>query len=427
MTFAKKPAMGAKRTEDLEIHSAKWVVPVARPVIAHGSVVIAEGRILAVDRRSEIIRKYPGVTEKRYDSVLMPALINGHMHLELSFINDAIPLTVEQNITDWISDLIKKRENTFIGRQQIVAAFSEALKDQYASGVVLVADTGNEIFAELTDARNTDCPEVFRMLEFFAPTHQASLAAQVKIAELPDHCPVSIHAPYSTGSDLIIDVKKRCRQFGQLFSIHTAESAAELEFLRSGTGCFRDFLERRNSWDGTFSFARKGFPGTIYYYEHLGVLDENTNLIHAVHVSEEELVLVAKRGAHICLCPGSNRFLMVGRAPVEQMLGVGMLPALGTDSPASNQTIDLWREMRLLAADHPRIAPDKILAMATLGGAQALHREEDYGSLIPGTSSQILHVNSRDLIACSSASQVNEILVAGGRPSEISWITSDKA
>jgi aminodeoxyfutalosine deaminase len=424
MTFSENPGMEANKKIPLQIHSADWVIPIATPIIADGSVVIAEGRIVAVGSRSDITKKYPGLPEKRYDSVLMPGLINGHMHLELSFIKDALPPTAEQNITDWISGLIEKRENIAVDRQQVVSAFTAALYDQFASGVILVADTGNEFFPELTDASVAGWPEVFRMVEFLGPTFEASLAAKVKIAKLPDHCPVSIHAPYSTSSDLIIHVKKRCMQLGQLFSVHTAESADELEFLRFGTGSFRDFLEKRKSWDGTFSFAQKGFLGAIFYYDHLGILDNNTLLIHAVHVSQEELFLAFEHGAHICLCPGSNRFLSVGSAPVEHMLETGLLPALGTDSPASNQAIDLWREMRLLAADHPRVPHEKILAMATKGGAQALHRVADYGSLTPGTSSRILHVNSPDLTACSSVNQVMHTLVTGGRPSEISWITT---
>ena len=97
-----------------------------------------------------------------------------------------------------------------------------------------------------------------------------------------------------------------------------------------------------------FLFLNPGFPGTIEYFDHLGILDDKTLLVHCVHVSDNELQLIKKRGSRICLCPGSNEFLGVGLAPVEKMVDLGLLPALGTDSPASNMTIDMWREMQML-------------------------------------------------------------------------------
>ncbi len=408
----------------MEIISARWIIPVAIPAIDDGSLVVADGRIVDIGRRPDILNKYQGIAECRYDSVLMPGLVNAHMHLELSHVQDIVRPPADNRFTDWISELLKKRQEATEDRSLVVGAITAALSDQYASGVALVADIGNEFFPELSGERADGWPELLRMLEFLAPNRQALLTAKEKIANLPDCQPICVHAPYSSGPDLLVFAKERCRHLGHLFSVHAAESAAELEFLRSGTGCFRDFLEQRKSWDGTFSFAEQGFEGTIFYFDHLGVLDETTLLVHAVHVSQLEVLLVAERGAHICLCPGSNRFLGVGRAPVEQMLVAGIIPALGTDSPASNSTIDLWHEMQLLAAEHSQVTHESILAMATLGGAQAFRRADDYGSLTPGRMSQILRVSSPALTRCNDMRRIVQELVTGGRPSEISWIST---
>ena len=121
-------------------------------------------------------------------------------------------------------------------------------------------------------------------------------------------------------------------------------------------------------------------------------MDERTLCIHAVHVSEEEIDLLAAACAKVCLCPTSNRFLRVGRAPVRGYLERGILPALGTDSRASNPELSLWREMRVLAEENPELDPARIFAMATLGGAQALGLEADYGALAPGRKADILVV-----------------------------------
>lgn len=405
----------------MEILSAEWVVPVAMPAIGDGSLVVADRRIVEVGRRSDILPRYPGIGERRYPGVLMPGLVNGHMHLELSALRAITPPAVDGAFTAWISELIAVRERQAASRDEITAAFATVLRRQYAGGVALIADTGNEQFPELTDRRQDGWPEIIRLLECLGPYRPAVLAALEKIARLDDRYPVCGHAPYSTSPELLVALKSRCRRLDQIFSIHTAESPDELEFLRSGTGSFRDFLERRKGWDDSFAFAERGFSGAIAYFDTLGLLDPKTVLVHAVHVADDELQLIARRGAHVCLCPGSNRFLGVGRAPAGKMLELGILPALGTDSPASNQSLDLWREMQILAADHPRLTASSILAMATLGGAKALHRGGDYGSLMPGRKAQILWVASPALRRCRNSGPLIEKLVEGGKPEEISW------
>jgi cytosine/adenosine deaminase-related metal-dependent hydrolase len=407
--------------EIMEILSAEWVVPVAMPAIGDGSLVVADRRIVEVGKRSDIVSRYQGIRERRCPGVLMPGLVNCHMHLELSTLSGIAPPAGDGAFTAWIAELLTARERQATSREHIVAAFTAVLRRQYADGVALVADTGNEQFPELTDRRQDGWPEVLRFLECLGPYRPAVLAALEKIAGLEDRYPVSGHAPYSTSPELLVALKGRCRRLGQVFSIHTAESLDELLFLRCGTGAFRDFLGRRNIWDGTFTFAERGFSGTIAYFDTLGLLDRKTLLVHAVHVADEELQLIARRGTQVCLCPGSNHFIGVGRAPAEKMLALGILPGLGTDSPASNHSLDLWREMRILAAGHPRLPASSILAMATSGGAKALHREGDYGSLLPGKKAQILLVASSALRRCGNSRAVVEELVMAGKPEEISW------
>lgn len=408
-------------TQATKIISSEWVIPVDKPVIHNGSLVIADGLIADIGRREEILANHPGIDETRYPAVLMPGLINAHIHLELSHLGNIPEPLPQQTFTDWIGELLVKRADA-VSSEERSAAFSALLHDLYGSGVLLAADTGNEFLSELHNPTTEGWPKIERMVEYLGPDRQACLVARQKISGLDDRIAVTGHAPYSTGPDLLQYIKGRCRRLNQIFSIHTAESAAELLFLRSNTGIFRDFLEERNRWDGTFSVAAVGFSGTIEYYDHLGILDAMTLLVHCVHVSDKELLLIAERGAHICLCPGSNRFLRVGRPPVAKMVEAGILPALGTDSPASNRVIDLWREMQILAADNQEIDHEKIFAMATLGGARALHAEKDCGSLAAGKKARLLHVSSPALVRCRNGLEVMRQLVTAGRPAEITWV-----
>ena len=408
-------------TRVMKIVSSRWVLPISRPVIEDGSVVVADGRIVDIGERREILSKYPGTDEFRCPGTLLPGLINAHSHLELSHLRDILAPLPHHTFTDWIAGLLARRSTDHTSREERLAAVFALLRDQHASGVVLVADTGNEYLVELGKAAE-GWPEIRRMLEYLGPDRQGDEAARLAIEGLDGLVAITGHAPYSTGPELLQYIKGRCRQFKQIFSIHTAESNAELQFLHSRTGIFRDFLEKRNRWDDTFACLGENCSGTIDYYDRLGLLDDRTLMVHCVHVSVPELQLAAERGAHICLCPGSNHFLKVGTAPVANMIEAGILPALGTDSYASNPLIDLWREMQLLAGDHPDLPPEQILAMATLGGAQALHVERDYGSIEPGRKGRLLHISSPALLQCRTATALIREVVTGGRPAETSWV-----
>jgi len=135
--------------------------------------------------------------------------------------------------------------------------------------------------------------------------------------------------------------------------------------------------------------------------------------------------MLAEHGCKVCLCPGSNRFLRVGVAPLEMMLRCGLLPAIGTDSLASNEELDLWREMRILREDHPMISSSRILAMATIGGAQALGREQDFGVLASGRKAAFLNVDSPALQGARDAEQLLDMLTGGGRPEILRWVNDN--
>jgi cytosine/adenosine deaminase-related metal-dependent hydrolase len=406
------------------IISAQWIVPVDSPVIRDGSIVVADGRIVDFGGRADILASYSQHLEKFYPCVLMPGLVNAHMHLELSHLQNTIESLPGQNFTRWIDALIEQKRAGKWSRAQVIEAFTITLHDQYDSGVVLIGDIGNEYFDELHCHEGELQPQIVRMLEYLGPNRDACRTAHENLARLDDRIPVTGHAPYSTAPDLLLAIKKRCNRLQHIFSIHTGESQDEREFLQTGSGSFRDFLERKNSWDGLFSFSESGFTGTMDYFDHLGILDEKTLLVHCVHISKNELQLIKERGAHICLCPGSNKFLGVGSAPVEQMIALGLLPALGSDSPASNYTIDMWREMQILANSHANLNCSTILAMATLGGARALQHDSSLGSLAVGKKAKFIHVSSAVLKGCSDGEQLVKELVSGGKPTEITWVSN---
>lgn len=404
---------------------APWVVPVEQPVIDNGAVVIRQGVIVDVGSSEYIRQRFPNAVRVELEGVLMPGLVNGHTHLELSHLAGGSELHEGELFVDWVESLIARRgqENS---EQEIASASDSALAKQYLSGVVLLGDIANSRYdgSEQPD----DCrayPTVVRMLEFLAPTRQACDLVTQAIDTLQQGVVATAHAPYSTSPHIIQALKKRSRELGHPFSIHVAESGDEVEFIRKNLGPFRNFLEKRNSWDGTLDFGPLHSDGTVEYLNKLGVLDTKTLLVHCIHVSDRELEIIADSGANICLCPGSNEFLKVGRAPVEKMVNMDILPALGTDSLASNTSLDMWREMQLLAVNNSGLSCDTILAMATRGGARALQRGNDYGALGRGKSADFIHVNSKHLKKCRTREELIAGLVRKGRPGYIRHVADE--
>jgi cytosine/adenosine deaminase-related metal-dependent hydrolase len=396
------------------------VVPISSPVIHDGAVAIANGRILAVGKSSILQNQFADARVERCPGVLLPGLVNAHIHLELSAYPHIAPPAPDETFCDWIRSLLQVRQEGGIDPEAIADAAQQMLRQQYESGVLLLLDIGNIQPSPL--AANPASAEVTFLLELLGPTAQVEEQVLTRIAALPDSVAATPHALYSTTLGIISALKQRADRLGHILSLHVAESADEIELLRSGQGCFRGFLIERGAWEDTFPPPGIDSHGAVEYLERLGLLGTGLLCVHCVQVSEKEVQLLAARGCKICLCPGSNRFLGVGVAPLEQMLDHHLLPALGTDSIASNETLDLWREMRILREDHPGVPPAEIMAMATLGGAAALGREQDFGALAPGRKASFLNVDSQLLQGVRNEEQLLDALTGGGRPTTIRWI-----
>ena len=225
----------------------------------------------------------------------------------------------------------------------------------YDEGVSVLADIGNsDLPLGLMDRFRG---RLLAFHEYLGITERDSDRNRARLQLEADSRLCSAHAPYSTHPALLQALKSRARRLGQILPIHVAEPPEELELLRSGGGEMAAFSRARAQDELRFQPAVAPTEGSIHYLYRLGLLDAETLCVHAVHLSEAELDILAGTGAKVCLCPGSNRFLGVGSAPVLRFLAHGILPALGTDSSASNPELSLWREMRLLA-ETPGLKPE---------------------------------------------------------------------
>lgn len=405
----------------MNVFSSAWVIVGESQILQNGAVAVDCGRIQAVGQREEILDKYPKAKETRYSCTLMPGLVNAHTHLELTYLGGNKELKDGESFTGWIEELIEKRQNTQVDDTEIAKSIELALLHQYESGVVLVADTGNNFYESSFISEKIREGQLYRMQEFIAPTKESCIAAIATLQEADGRNPITAHSPYSTGPELIQFIKERCADRQQVFSIHTSESKYEHQFLRHLEGPFREFLDKRVTVGQTYT-TRGDVETSVFYYKNLGILDERTLLVHCVCVTNDDISVISEYNVKVCLCPRSNRFLKVGKAPIPAMLDAGIVPAIGTDSMASNWSLCMWKEMQQIQLDHPKIPSETILKMATIGGAEALGQAENYGSLQAGKKAALIHVSSEKLMACKDSKELSEVLVSEGKPDVVTHI-----
>lgn len=404
------------------LHKAAYIVPVSADpglseVIRNGAVLTENGKIKRVGLYDDL-KDHEAVLADHGLAVLMPALFNCHTHLELSYLaglgQNPPP---ELNIVSWIKSLLEQRQKGCTLEKMQMAAW-QALALLYGGGCHGVVDIGN--LPESNNLGDNFKVHIQFFLELLGLTEEKSAAALDMVSSLAhqDELAFTAHAPYSTSATLIKTLKEKARQKNRLFPIHVAESIEEVEFLKTGLGSLRDFLEERDAWDG--SFAATG-QSPVAYLASLGVLDEKTLCIHCVHCDDEDIAILHEHKVPVCICPGSNHFLGVGKAPVPDLLKKGVKLVLGTDSLASNPNFSLWEEMRLLSQDHPEIDPGDIIRMATLNGAKLMGLADEHGSLNPGCTARFLVV-SGDLPPDADDKMLLNWLVASGLAITTEWV-----
>ena len=393
------------------VHHAPWVLPGHLPAISDGGVAVRSGRIIAVGRFDEIVATvtHDAVIDHP-DSALLPPLVNAHTHLELSHLAHLALQPPPATFTGWIENMLNERAKSGFNNEAVQEASRNSLAEQQLDGVIAIGDISN---TGLTRELSSDfMGRLFCFKEYLGlrASGVEPLLQELQAEAEQNFC--TAHAPYSTHADLLCALKDRATRFGHVFPVHVAEPVAESEMMSRGRGEIPEFLRRRGFWDDSFQPTGIDNSGSVQYLHQLGLLDDKTLCVHCIHVSDQEIELLVQAGSRVCLCPGSNRYLGVGKAPVAKYLQNGILPALGTDSLASNPEISIWREMQLLAEDHPGINPADIVAMATAGGAYALSLDTETGTLEPGKQAAFLAVLLPDTV--KNISDVYDYLVTTG-------------
>ncbi|MDT7579938.1 MAG: 5-methylthioadenosine/S-adenosylhomocysteine deaminase [Pseudonocardiales bacterium] len=220
------------------------------------------------------------------------------------------------------------------------------------------------------------------------------------------------HAAYTLPAAALRSVAAHARERRALLHLHLAETVEEDAALRASHGSVPALLDA------------------------LGVFGGRVLAAHGVHLSDDDIGLLAARGAAVAHCPGSNAKLAAGVARVVALRRAGVRVGLGTDGPASGDDLDLWSQARLAgllarvtSGDAAALTAPELLLMATREGAAAIGRE-DLGALEPGRWADLVHVDLADPAFVDPADDgqlvSNLIWAAGARLVRDVWVAGEQ-
>jgi cytosine/adenosine deaminase-related metal-dependent hydrolase len=399
-------------------YRAAWVCPIDHPPIRDGVVLVEDGRIVGVGT-GESFDSLPDRTgvHLRYlgNVVLLPGLINAHVHLELSWLRGRVPPAAK--FTEWVKQMMAGRGGVERPDDPIVLdGIRAAITELRASGTVAVGDISNSLASPgpMRDA-GLDGVVFHELLGFKERDGALVEKGSAARAASPGRVSLAPHAPYSTSPELFRAIRdavsgSEC----PIMSVHLGESPEESELLQSGSGPWRGILEFIGVWRDDWTIPA---CGPVEYLDRLGVIDAKTLVVHGVQLDDAALKRLRSIGATLVTCPRSNQWVGVGAPPIERFYQSGVAVAVGTDSLASVDDLNLFNELKAMRAIAPNVSARRFIESATLVGARALGLDAELGSLSPGKRAEILAVKLADPV-----DDIEEYLVSGIEPAQVTHL-----
>lgn len=358
-------------------------------MLRDGAVVVDEsGEILEVAPATEI----SGACDARHHhQILMPGVINCHVHLTDAPIEEPVP--GGDGLNPWVRRLMASRRGVTV---DLDAAVERVIGAMSAGGTVAVGEVCNSFATYDAIARSgIRCRFIHELIGFRREKAQDRIGvarAQSDADDWPDEIryTVGAHAPYSVSPELMLLIAERDRDLGTTLYQHLAEDPEERELYRTGGGAWRAYLEEVGSWE-------PGWQGSdlapIALYDRLGLLNDRYVGVHLTDATDDELALLAARGARAILCPGSNLHISRRLPRFQTIAAVGLRFGLGTDGRGSDPSIDVFDEARIVQEHWPEHPAGLLLRALTTDGAAILDFD-DLGAIRPGTRPGLISVRA---------------------------------
>jgi len=375
--------------------------------------VAFEKKIHEIEPLSKLKQQYPHakVLEAKKNSVLYPGFINTHVHLEFS----ANSTTLQYGeFMPWLNSVIKNREDLVAKCDN--AVMQKACQTMMNSGITTFG-TISSFGTELEVCTQTPQKVIFfnELIGSNASTADMLYQDFLERLDVSKKCgegiipAIAIHAPYSV-HPIVLKRAINVAITEQLpLSAHFLESQSEREWLENNSGAFLEFFQK-------FFSTSKSVTNISEFIESFDSIP--THFTHAVQATTKELEYLAKKGHSIAHCPRSNRFLGCGRLPIEKLHELNIPFSVATDGLSSNNSLNIFDELRSALMLHHEEALDKLSALLIKGvtsvpaeifnlnsGKIELNRDADFAlvslpdepnSLEDIALQTILHVNRVD-------------------------------
>jgi len=377
-----------------------------------GAVAVDGGLIVAVGPQAQQPARR---VVDAHGGVIMPGFVDAHMHETLTRgLNEDLPLE------EWLSQICFPIDSAYTPEIMRAAALMNQL-EMIRSGVTTFVDiyrfpSQAAAVAQESGLRAVLAPQIIEV----APGAGETLDTCQQFIDAWHGRSDRIttwygpHAPYTCSGELFAEATRRARDAGLRVHTHLCETRTEVERSQRDHGCTPP------QWLDSF-----------------GALGPWLFVAHGVHLTEENMDLLAERGVAVVYNPSSNMKLASGIAPVPELLAHGVTVALGTDSNLSNNNLDMFEEMRigatlqkLATGDAAVLSCDTMLRMGTIEGARALGMEDSIGSLEVGKWADLIVVDldaphmwpaltgeicnlSEHLVYAANAGDVRTTVVAG--------------
>lgn len=387
-------------------------------IIENGVVCIKEGNLDRIDAWADD-KPLPEAKEiiDANGGIVMPGLVNTHTHLPMTLFRglaDDLPLAL------WLDEFIFPAEKKHINSESVKLGTLLACAEMILSGTTTCCD--GYFFED--DVASTVYESGIRgvlgqgVIDFPAPgvpdlsdNIENAVGYVEKWQKISPLITPSIfcHSTYTCSEETLKKAKAASDSKALLFQIHAAETKSE--YIRIQT---------------------KQHTTPVKYLDRIGILDENTLIVHGIWLDDDDIEIIAKRRSKVSHNPQSNMKLASGIAPVPSLLNAGVTVGLGTDGCASNNDLDLFREMDTAAKLHKVNLLDPtvmdagtVLKMATQDGAKAIGLDKHIGSLEPGKQADVIIVDTNKphlvpmynsishIIYTAQGSDVRDVMVAG--------------
>ncbi len=384
------------------------------PSLMLGAVGVVESKIALVSQDAEAITSFRTANPSLQEidccgKVLMPGLINTHTHVSMTLqrgTGDDIELMPWLNNIVWPFEARQSDDDIEAGARlgiaEMLLSGTTTFVDMYWSEKVVcnaVEELG--IRALLGESCFDLCIEPYaqKVAELVQRAAKCSRITPV----------VAPHAPYTCSHETLSHCIEVAKEHNLSLMIHLAETLDEAQTIK----------ERYNQTP-------------TEYLDSCGMITDSTILSHAIHLSDSDIEIIKKRGAHIAHNPQCNMKISSGVARIPELLAQGITCGIGTDGVCSNNDLDMWDEMRTasflhkLTSNSATVMPAyEILKMATTAGAKAIGREGELGIIAPGALADLIVVDTNkihyrphhdiisSLVYCGKAADVEYVMVDG--------------